>query len=58
MKVSFIAKRKRIKFTAHPRKHKTPKQLKPFLFKKRTKRLKLMLKKAKKGWTAWRRRSK
>jgi hypothetical protein len=44
-----------VKFTAHPKHHKTPKHLKKFLFKAGTKRLRTCLKKAhaklrKMGW--------
>lgn len=56
MKVCFRAKRKKICFTARARKGKTPKHLKKFLFKAGTARLRTVLKKARKGWAAWRRR--
>jgi hypothetical protein len=44
-----------VKFTAHPKKHKTPSHLKKFLFKPGAKRTKACLKKAhavlrKRGW--------
>lgn len=55
MKVCFRAKRKKICFTARPKKGRTPKQLRPFLLKSGTKKLATMLKKARKGYRAWRR---
>ena len=57
MRVSFRVRglKKPVKFVAHPRKCRVPKQLKPFLFKKRTKRLRTMLKKARAGYKAWKR---
>jgi hypothetical protein len=55
MKVCFIAKRKKICFSASTRRKKTPKHLKKFLFKPGTKRLRSALVKARKGWKAWRR---
>lgn len=56
MKVSFKAKgRGTVRFTAHPKKHKTPSHLKKFLFKAGSSRTKACLKKAhaklrKMGW--------
>ena len=55
MKVCFRAKRKKICFIAKPKKHRTPKQLKKFLFKPGTKRLAACLKKARKAWKVWKR---
>lgn len=55
MKVSFRAKRKLVKFTARPSKKRVPKHLKKFLFKAGTKRLATCLKKARKGYKAWKR---
>ena len=49
MKVCFVAKRKKICFVARPRKGKTPKHLKRFLFKAGTKRLRTCLAKARKA---------
>lgn len=56
MRVCFIAKRKKVCFKADTRKGRTPKHLKKFAFKTGTKRLRIILKKARKGWAAWRRR--
>jgi hypothetical protein len=56
VRVSFKARgRGVVKFTAHPKKHKTPSHLKKFLFKPGAKRTKACLKKAhavlrKRGW--------
>lgn len=55
MKVSFRAKRKLVKFTTRPSKKRVPKHLKKFLFKPGTKRLATCLKKARKGYKAWKR---
>lgn len=56
MKVVFRAKRKLIKFTAHPRKKAVPKRLKNFLFKSGTRRLATMLKKARRGYKLWKKK--
>ena len=55
MKVCFRAKRKKVCFTAKPRRSKVPKHLKPFLFKAGTAKLKRIQAKARKGYKAWRR---
>ena len=55
MKVSFRAKRKLVKFTARPSKKRVPKQLKKYLFKAGTAKLRACLKKARKGYKAWKR---
>lgn len=56
MKVCFRAKRKKVCFVARARKGKTPKHLKKFLFKAGTARTARILKKARAGYKAWKRR--